>query len=392
MTAPKERILLVENDPIISDLIARQSLQPLGYRVQVQRSANSAIQEALRISPDLIITNLTLPGLSGKDLLVALTAQGLDIPVIVIAEKGSENDVIQAFRVGANDYLSWPAREAEVVSAVERVLKQVRARKEREQLEKQLNQLNQQLQQRVRELTTIFAIGKVVTSVTDQRLLFEKIVEGAMYITEADMGWLLERQERSKIFNLATGRNLPKSIQGLIGQSWDDGISSLVSVSGESLSLHGEPLKRFKVSSLGEAVLIVPIKVKNEVVGLLTVLRKAAKAFGPGNQALLEAVADYASISMVNARLFRALEERAHHLQHAVEVSRHELQQREAEYQQLRSDLQIQLGSAAETLLNLLVGEDARLNATQKALLRASHEKISQALKELHDASQPRKV
>ncbi len=392
MAAPKERILLVENDPVISDLIARQSLQPLGYRVQVQRSANSAIQEAMRLSPDLIITNLNLPGLSGKDLLVALASQGLDAPVIVISEKGRESDVIQAFRIGANDYLSWPAREAEVVSAVERVLKQVRARKEREQLEKQLNQLNQQLQQRVRELTTIFAIGKAVISVTDQRLLFEKIVEGAMYITEADTGWLLVRQDRSKNFTLAAARNLPKSIQGFLGQVWDDGISSLVSLSGEPLSLHGDPLKRFKVSSLGEAVLIVPVKVKSEVVGLLVVLRKTARPFGPGNQALLEAVADYASISMVNARLFRVLEERAQNLQQAVEATHKDLRQRDEALGQLRRDLQSPLGSAAEIILNLLVGEDARLNATQKALLRSSHEKIQQALKTLDDASRPRQT
>jgi DNA-binding response OmpR family regulator len=392
MAAPKERILLVENDPVISDLIARQSLQPLGYRVQVLRSANTAIQEAMRLSPDLIITNLNLPGLSGKDLLVALASQGLDAPVIVISEKGRESDVIQAFRLGANDYLSWPAREAEVVSAVERVLKQVRSRKEREQLEKQLNQLNQQLHQRVRELTTIFAIGKAVISVTDQRLLFEKIVEGAMYITEADTGWLLVRQDRSKNFTLAAARNLPKSIQGLLGQTWDDGISSLVGLSGEPLSLHGDPIKRFKVSGLGEAVLIVPIKVKSEVVGLLVVLRKTARPFGPGNQALLEAVADYASISMVNARLFRVLEERAQNLQQSVEATHKDLRQRDEALGQLRKDLQSPLGSAAEIILNLLVGEDARLNATQKALLRSSHGKIQQALKTLDDASRPRQT
>lgn len=392
MVAPKERILLVENDQVISDLIARQSLQPLGYRVQVQRTANSAIQETARLSPDLIITNLNLPGLSGKDLLVALASQGLEVPVIVISEKGSESDVIQAFRLGASDYLNWPAREAEVVSAVERVLKQVRNRREREQLERQLNQLNQQLQQRVRELTTIFAIGKAVTSITDQRMLFEKIVEGAVYVTEGDMGWLLVRQGRGTNFNLAAARNLPKSVQGLIGQVWDDGISSLVSISGESLSLHGDPLKRFKVSSLGEAVLIVPVKVKNEVVGLLVVLRKAARPFGPGNQALLEAVADYASISMVNARLFRALEDRAHNLQSAVEASQNHLRQRDEETLQLRTDLQAQMGSAAETLLSLLIGEDARLNATQKALLRTSHEKIQQALKTLDAFSRPRQA
>jgi two-component system NtrC family sensor kinase len=188
MTTPRERVLLVENDPEISDLIARQTLQPLGYKVEVVGGAAPAIQEAVRFVPDVILANLNLPGLSGKDLLVALSSQGLDVPIIVIAHKGMEGDVIQAFRLGAADYLGWPVREAEVVAAVERVLKQVRAKRERETLARQLKQTNQELQRRVRELTTIFAIGKAVTSITDPRILLEKIVEGAVYVTEADSG------------------------------------------------------------------------------------------------------------------------------------------------------------------------------------------------------------
>ena len=168
MKTTRERILLVESDPEICDLLARQTLQAMGYQVQVSRMASNAIQEASRFAPDIVITNLTLPDLSGKDLLVALNAQGVNVPVIVIAQKGMESDLIQAFRLGATDYLLWPVREAEVVSAVERVLKQVRARRERETLARQLKQTNDELQQRVRELTTIFAIGKAVTSITNQ--------------------------------------------------------------------------------------------------------------------------------------------------------------------------------------------------------------------------------
>ena len=121
-----ERILLVESDPDISDLIARQALRPLGYQVDIVTDAGSAIKKALQTPPDLVIANLNLPGLSGKDLLVALSSQGSTAPLIVIAGKGQEQDVIQAFRLCANDVLLWPAREAEVVSAVERVLTQVR--------------------------------------------------------------------------------------------------------------------------------------------------------------------------------------------------------------------------------------------------------------------------
>ena len=319
MKTSRERILLVESDPEISDLVARQTLQAAGYQVQVARTAAMAIQEAARYSPDIIITNLTLPDLSGKDLLVALSSQGMEAPVIVITQKGMESDLVQAFRIGATDYIFWPMREAEIISAVERVIKQVRARRERESLAKQLKQTNDELQQRVRELTTIFAIGKAVISATDQQALFDKIVEGASFITEADAGWLLVRDERGKAFVLRSCRNVPNDMFSKLNQVFDDGLSSLVALSGESLLIHGAPLQKFKVAALGGAVAVTPIKVRDEVIGLMIVVRKSQKAFGEIEQTLLDAVADYASISMVNARLFKALEERVSMLQQSAD-------------------------------------------------------------------------
>ena len=321
MPENQDRILVVENDPIISDLIGRQALQSMGYKVQVVSDASAAIPQALQYAPDLLIVDLKLPGLSGKDFLVALNSQGINTPVIVLVQKGMESDIIQAFRLGASDYLVWPVRDAEIVSVVERCLKQVRERRDREHLAHQLQQTNLELQQRVRELTTIFSIGKAVTSVTDQSNLFDKILEGATKVTQAEIGWFLVRDETQKAFILVAQRNLPNSLVVRLNQPWDDGISSLVAMSGEPLSIYGEPLKRFKIASLGQAALIVPIKVQKQVVGLLVVLRKSAQPFSASEQNLLEAVGDYASISMVNARLFRALEDRARSLQKAVDNS-----------------------------------------------------------------------
>jgi signal transduction histidine kinase/DNA-binding response OmpR family regulator len=307
----QDRILIVENDPIISDLIARQALQSVGYQTQVTGDADSAIAQAIQQSPDVIIADLNLPGLSGKDLMVALSSQGIPIPIIVLTRKGNEADLVQAFRLGASDYLLWPVREAEVINVVERVLKQVHEHSEREKLSHQLQQANQELQLRVRELTTIFAIGKAVTSITDQSILFEKILEGATKATQADLGWFSLRDEARKVFVLVGSRNLPPALGDRLNQPWDDGIGSLVAMSGESLSIHGDALKRFKIMSLGQSALIVPVKVHKQVVALLTVMRRQATQFNPSEQHLLEAVADYASISLANARLFRVLEERA---------------------------------------------------------------------------------
>ena len=389
MKTSRERVLLVEFDPEISDLIARQTLQAVGYQVQIVHSASAALQEVSRFSPDVIMTNLNLPDLSGKDLLVALSSQSMDAPVIIIAQKGMESDLIQAFRLGAADYLLWPTREAEIVSAVERVFKQVRSRRERETLARQLKQTNNELQQRVRELTTIFAIGKAVTSITKQSELFEKIVEGAVYVTEADCGWLLLREERSKVFNLVAQRNLPKTIALKLNQPWDDGISSLVALSGETLSISGEPLARFKVSQLGQSALVVPVKLKKEVVGLLVVVRKAPNPFSPSNKTLLEAVADYASISLVNASLFQALEERARSMQHAAEAAQASYQKQDEVLNSLKIEISQKLDSAKKTIETMLVGEDARLNAAQKAMLRSSVDNMVEILGSLEAIKPP---
>lgn len=383
MSPEQERILVADSDPTNSELIVRQTLRPMGYKVHVVRTAGEAIQQAITFSPDIIIANLNLPDLSGKDLLVALTSQGIAVPVIVIANRGAEYDLIQAFRLGASDYLISPIREAEVISAVERVLKQMRARRERERLEKQLNQTNQELQQRVRELTTIYSIGKAVTSITDQPLLFDRIVEGAVYISGADSGWLMLRQENKNSFTLNAQLNLPEQYAEKLNQPWDDGISSLVSLSGESLSIHGEPLKRFKISRLAQALLVIPIKAKKEVVGLLVVARTTPKPFGPNTQALLEAVADYASISLVNARLFRALEERARSLQKSAEAAQAIAVNRDAAFRKTQQQMEEPLQSALHTIKELLVGENSRLNTTQKTLLKSIQENLSYALQEL---------
>lgn len=376
MSSSKERILIVEGDLETSDLIARQALKPLGYQVKVIHEAPMAIQEALKFVPDILIVNLNLPGLSGKDLLVAFSSQGMAIPAIVIAEEGMEGDVIQAFRLGASDYISWPIRETEVVSAVERALIQVRANREREQLSRKVERTNKELGSRVRELTTIMGIGKAVTSITDRHTLFDKIIEGSVFVVEADKGWLLLRDGDSKTFKLSAQRNLPKSIADKINHPWDDGISSLVALSGESLSIHGPPLRRLKASRLGKSVLVVPVKIKKEVVGLLVVMRDEPKPFNPSNRTLLETLADYASISLVNVKLFQAVEDRARSLMFVAESARDSEKAKSEILLKVNDVLEASLASVIQNINVLAEGQDQPLRDDQMALIRLVREQL----------------
>lgn len=375
-THPPDRILVIENDPVVSDLIARQALQAAGFQTVVVSDSSQAINRALQLMPDVIIANLSMPGLSGKDLLVAFSAQNVETPVIVLAKKGQEANIVQAFRLGAVDYILWPVHEPEVINVVERVLKQVHERQERTRLARQVQQTNQELQLRVRELTTIFSIGKAVTSITHPGVLQEKIVEGAVRVTQADLGWLLLRQENEKAFRLVAQRGLPDSLAELINQPWDDGISSLVAMSGEPLTIHGDPLKRFKIASLGQAAMIAPVKVQKQVTGLLVVLRRQMIPFGASEQHLLEAVADYASISMVNARLFQAVEDRAQSLEGLAAQAQVGEKINSDILRQVKAAQQPALETALSALENLAKDPAARWTAHQRPHLSALQEQL----------------
>jgi DNA-binding response OmpR family regulator len=364
-----DKILVVDSDDHSRDLIVRQTLQPSGYQVMSAEDAGSAIRLALQFQPDVIIADLNLPGLSGKDMLVAFSSQGINTPVIVMAEKGEEPKVIQSFRLGASDYFLRPIREPEVLASVERALKQVRELKARQKLDEQLKSANAELERRLRELTTIFSVGRAVISITDQRVLFEKIAEAITSVSEADMGWLTLKDDKTNSFLLAAHRRLPEAWAKRINQPLDDGVSSLVAMSAESLSIHGQPLIKFKIASLGKAAMVVPIKVKQEVIGLMIVVRKAERAFGQSEQSLLEAIADYASISLVNSRLFRAVA-------HSAEQARAGEQRKNELLENLRKESQSALQSANYPLEAVLAEKMGPMTEEQKQALEAAQKSL----------------
>ena len=368
-----DRILLVEHDQAIIDLIGRQALQPLGYQVQVAGDAAACTPLVQQFQPDVILIDLELPGLSGKDLLLGLASQGVETPVIVIARRGKEADAIQAFRLGASDYLIWPARDTEVVSAMERVFKQVRERRERLSLSRQLQRTNQELQKRVRELTAVFAVGKSITALAPPQALHERILEGGMRVCGADFGWLLIGKEGGRGFELATQRGLDRAHS----QAWESGLNALVAASGESISIYGDPIKKFTViSELGQAVLAVPIKLNKQVAGLLVAVRKELRPFTPAEQSLLEATADYASIAFGNLRTVQNLEARVSAREEpglpAEEAEKAHLQ----ELRDLAAGLSDPLEAALDYTGQLLRGRKGRLPTELQPLVFSIQEKL----------------
>jgi GAF domain-containing protein len=265
---------------------------------------------------------------------------------------------------------------------VERVLGRVHDLQDRQRLGLKLSEVNRELQSKVRELTAIINIGKAVISITDQRFLFQKIVDGALQVGDASIAWLLVREDESRGYLLSAHRGLPDAWARKMNLPLDDGISGLVALSGETLSVSGDPLLKFRVAGLGKSVCAVPIKIQKEVIGMLIAVRKDPRPFEKNEQTLLEAVADYASISLVNARLFRALN-------NAVQVSRESEKRQNAILETIRRSFTEDLRSAVHSIDLLLAGKAGNLSERQREALKTARAALQRMARAVEKTTPP---
>ena len=117
----KYKILLVEDDENIRIMVGAM-LESAGYQVIETRSCSTAITLANSHIPDLILLDLGLPDEDGMVLLKKVRETDL-IPIIVLSARTEESDKVNAFEMGANDYITKPFGAAELLARVRSVLR-----------------------------------------------------------------------------------------------------------------------------------------------------------------------------------------------------------------------------------------------------------------------------
>lgn len=105
----KERILVVDDEEDILELV-RYNLSAAGYRVTCAETGEAALEAARSDSPDLIVLDLMLPGISGLEVAKLLKddKETRPIPIIMLTAKGEERDVVRGLELGADDYVTKP--------------------------------------------------------------------------------------------------------------------------------------------------------------------------------------------------------------------------------------------------------------------------------------------
>jgi two-component system KDP operon response regulator KdpE len=118
---PAKHILLVEDDQQVRTIIER-TLQLAGYQTQATGDGVYGAQLARQVKPSLIILDIGLPRLNGFQILERVRDTD-NTPVIMLTTREAEEDKLQAFSLGADDYLTKPFSARELLARVQAVLR-----------------------------------------------------------------------------------------------------------------------------------------------------------------------------------------------------------------------------------------------------------------------------
>jgi two-component system phosphate regulon response regulator PhoB len=120
-------VLLVEDEPAQREIL-RYNLSSEGYDVTMAENGDDALLLAVEVTPDLVLLDWMLPGVSGIEVLRQLKSrrQTSDIPIIMLSARSEEVDRVRGLETGADDYMIKPYSVSELMARIRTQLRRTR--------------------------------------------------------------------------------------------------------------------------------------------------------------------------------------------------------------------------------------------------------------------------
>jgi DNA-binding response OmpR family regulator len=127
----KMRILLCEDDENLGMLL-REYLQAKGYDTELCPDGEAGYKSFLKNKYDLCVLDVMMPKKDGFTLAQEIRAANTEIPIIFLTAKTLKEDILEGFKIGADDYLTKPFSMEELTFRIEAILRRVKGKKNKE--------------------------------------------------------------------------------------------------------------------------------------------------------------------------------------------------------------------------------------------------------------------
>ena len=318
-TPVQPRVLVVEDDDTVADVL-REVLLDLPYECVFAASAEEALAKLALEPPDLILTDISLPGKSGLDVMREARALDPEVAVILMTGYASVQTAIDALRQGADDYVTKPFDDiADLPVMVEKRLRNRRLRSENRALMEELRIKNEVLQRHEQELRekvaqatwqlgTLYRVSMEIGAGIDLEPMLRRIVETTAQIMAAPAAVVYLHNEETAEYRAAAAHGVVLEESGearpqvLVG-------SGVVGMCAFDLRpvRHGEagtaPLAVPGVRGMSSSLLAVPLVQGNQALGVLVALDKPG-GFNGDDQEFLSLFASQVAVQIRNSQLF----------------------------------------------------------------------------------------
>ncbi|MCA9916932.1 MAG: GAF domain-containing protein [Anaerolineales bacterium] len=307
-----EFILVIDDSREIVKHLTETVLPSFGYHTMHAYDGKSGLEIVREKEPDLVMLDFNLPQMTGLDVLQQMAQESLKTPVVLMTGYGSELSAIEAFRLGAKDYLIKPFTVDEIVETIDRALVETRLLHDKAELAEEIRRLKVEMSRQNNEMRTLSNIGKAITSLLSVDEVLQRVLEAATYLTNAEEStiWLPDND----------GKYLrPYDRQTSYRPNAQPTVLPLADSPAGEVMQSGRPLRQSSMSGPGlkvkggyyaHAVLYVPLQLRGITLGVLGVSNRSAyRAFSKQDEFLLSFLADYAAIALENARVFQAADQ-----------------------------------------------------------------------------------
>ena len=127
----KLRILLCEDDENLGTL-TREYLEDKGYKAELFADGEAGYKAFLKGKYDICLLDVMMPKKDGYQLAQEIRAVNSDVPIIFLTAKALKEDILEGFKIGADDYITKPFSMEELVLRIEAILRRVKGKKGKE--------------------------------------------------------------------------------------------------------------------------------------------------------------------------------------------------------------------------------------------------------------------
>ncbi len=217
------KVLYVEDEMFLGKIV-KESLETRGFEVVMEDDGAKVLSVFKKETPDICVLDVMLPNKSGFEIAADIRKINDDIPVIFLTAKVQTEDVVQGFKLGANDYIRKPFSMEELIVRIENAL---RVRKDNNDLQQDVINLGKRYQYNVNR--------QVLVNGTEEKKLSYRESELLKYLwTHRD-----DVMDRRDILNLLWGndsffnsRNLDVYITKLRNYLKDDASLEIITIKG----------------------------------------------------------------------------------------------------------------------------------------------------------------